>query len=87
MTQQFMAEMLGVRRASVVVVLGTLARAGMIENTYGVVTILDRAALEGAACECYRALREAPTVAAGRARPGGPSRQDARGNRSAGAAR
>ena len=57
MTQQFMAEMLGVRRASVVVVLGTLARAGLIQNHYGTVTILDRSGLEGAACECYRMLR------------------------------
>ena len=58
MTQQFMAEMLGVRRASVVVVLGTLARAGLIENHYGTVKILDRSGLEAAACECYRMLRQ-----------------------------
>jgi CRP-like cAMP-binding protein len=63
MTQQFMAEMLGVRRASVVVVLGTLAQAGLIENGYGTVAITDRAGLEDAACECYRMLRaDVPAV-------------------------
>ena len=57
MTQQFMAEMLGLRRASVVLVLGTLERAGLIENGYGTVAILDRTGLQHAACECYLALR------------------------------
>ena len=66
LTQQFMAEMLGVRRASVLVVLGTLARAGLIENTYGRVALLDRPGLEAAACECYWALR-ADTLPAERA--------------------
>ena len=56
MTQQFMSEMLGVRRSSVVVVLGALVRAGLIENAYGTVTIVDRAGLEAVACECYGAL-------------------------------
>ena len=56
MTQQFMSEMLGVRRSSVVVVLGALVRAGLIENAYGTVTIVDRARLEAVACECYGAL-------------------------------
>ena len=59
MTQQFMSEMLGVRRASVVLVLGTLERAGLIENGYGTVAILDRPGLETAACECYLVLRAA----------------------------
>ena len=63
MTQQFMADMLGVRRASVVLVLGTLARAGLIENGYGTVAIVDRAGLEAAACECFAALRAASAPA------------------------
>jgi CRP-like cAMP-binding protein len=57
MTQRFLAEMLGVRRASVVEVMGTLTRAGLIAHDYGHVTIVERAGLEAAACECYRVLK------------------------------
>lgn len=52
-THEFLAEMLGVRRASVSVAAGELQRAGYIQYNRGRVTIVDRAGLEGAACECY----------------------------------
>lgn len=53
LTQEFLAEMLGVTRQSVTIVAGTLQRAGMIAYKRGAITILNRAALEDAACECY----------------------------------
>jgi CRP-like cAMP-binding protein len=53
MTHEFMALMLGVRRAGVTVTAGTLKQAGLIHYTNGHMTILDRPSLEAAACECY----------------------------------
>jgi CRP-like cAMP-binding protein len=58
LTQEFLAQMLGVRRASVSVVAGTLQQAGFIRYRRGRVTVTDRVGLEGAACECYAVLRE-----------------------------
>ena len=58
LTQEFLAQMLGVRRASVTVVAGILQQAGFIRYRRGRVTVTDRAGLEGAACECYAVLRE-----------------------------
>jgi CRP-like cAMP-binding protein len=58
LTQEFLAQMLGVRRASVTVVAGMLQQAGFIRYRRGRVTVTDRAGLEGAACECYAVLRE-----------------------------
>jgi CRP-like cAMP-binding protein len=57
LTHQFLAYMLGVRRAGVTVAAGELQKAGMIRYTRGQVTVLDRAALEKAACECYGTVR------------------------------
>jgi len=51
--QQFLAEMLGVHRPAVTIAAGALQKAGVIRYTRGKVTVLDREALEGAACECY----------------------------------
>jgi hypothetical protein len=45
--------MLGTRRASVTVSAGILQKAGLISQTRGGVTILDRQKLEAAACDCY----------------------------------
>ncbi len=53
LTQDFLAQMLGVRRPSVSVAAGMLQRAGMIRYTRGAMTILDRDALEAASCPCY----------------------------------
>jgi CRP-like cAMP-binding protein len=54
LTQEFVAMMLGVARPTVTIVAGTLQRAGLITYQRGNVTILDRAQLEAASCECYR---------------------------------
>jgi CRP-like cAMP-binding protein len=58
LTQQILAEMLGVRRPSVTLAIGTLQAAGLIASTRGRVMIRDRGRLEAAACECYRAVRD-----------------------------
>jgi CRP-like cAMP-binding protein len=51
--QQFLAEMLGVHRPAVTIAAGALQKAGVIRYTRGKVTVLDREALEEAACACY----------------------------------
>jgi len=58
MTHEFLAQMLGVRRASVTVTAGILQRAGFVEFRRGRVTVVDREGLEGSACECYGVTRE-----------------------------
>jgi CRP-like cAMP-binding protein len=57
-TQEFMAQMLGVRRSSLSVVANTLQKAGFIRYRRGHVRILDRAGLEEAACECYGVVKK-----------------------------
>ncbi|MDQ3699929.1 MAG: Crp/Fnr family transcriptional regulator [Chloroflexota bacterium] len=57
LTHEFLAVMLGIRRPSVTVVMGTLQQAGLLTYHRGTLTILDRAGLEGAACECYAITR------------------------------
>jgi len=52
-TQEFLAEMLGVRRTSVSVVAHTLQQAGMIKYRRGKIEILNVEGLEESACECY----------------------------------
>ena len=58
LTQEFLAFMLGVRRASVTTAAGILQHAGLIRYSRGRVTILDRPRLEEATCECYRIMRD-----------------------------
>jgi CRP-like cAMP-binding protein len=58
MTHEFLAQMLGVRRASVTVTAGALQRRGVVEFSRGRVAVVDRAGLEDAACECYGVTRE-----------------------------
>ena len=53
LTQEFLAYMLGARRASVTIAAGILARAGLIRYTRGKIHVVDRARLEEASCECY----------------------------------
>ena len=56
LTQDLIAVMLGVRRATVSIAASTLQRAGIIRYQHGKITILDRAGLENAACECYESV-------------------------------
>jgi CRP-like cAMP-binding protein len=56
LTQEFLSQMLGTRRASVTVAAGILQRAGLISYTRGSVKILDKHRLQEAACECYGIL-------------------------------
>lgn len=56
LTQDLIAVMLGVRRATVSIAASTLQRAGIISYQHGKITILDRMGLENAACECYEAV-------------------------------
>jgi CRP-like cAMP-binding protein len=58
LSHEFLSLMLGVRRAGVTVAVGTLRAAGLIRNTHGQVTVLDRQGLEAASCECYRTVRD-----------------------------
>jgi CRP-like cAMP-binding protein len=58
LTQEFISQMLGVRRPSVSTVAGAFQQAGLIRYTRGCVTILDRAGLERVSCECYAACRQ-----------------------------
>ena len=57
LSHEFLSMMLGVRRAGVTVAVGTLKTAGLIRNSHGRVTIIDRQGLEAASCECYRTVR------------------------------
>jgi CRP-like cAMP-binding protein len=54
MTHEFLSSMLGVRRSGVTETAGELQRSGLIRYHRGQVRIIDRGALEAAACECYR---------------------------------
>jgi CRP-like cAMP-binding protein len=56
LTQEFLSQMLGVRRAGVNLVMQTLQNAGYIRYSRGTIHILNRVGLEGAACECYRVI-------------------------------
>ena len=58
LTQEFLAQMLGTRRASVSVSAEILQRAGLIHYNRGHVSIVNREALENASCECYKAIQK-----------------------------
>jgi CRP-like cAMP-binding protein len=57
LTQEFLADMLGVQRTTVTAVARTLQEKGAIRYRRGVVDIIDRSVLEQCACECYGAVR------------------------------
>jgi CRP-like cAMP-binding protein len=57
LTQDFLASMLGVRRATVAVAMRSLREDGLVRQSRGSITICDRAGLEARSCECYRIVR------------------------------
>ncbi len=64
LTQEFLAEMLAVRRTSVSEVAQKLQSAELIRYSRGVIEILDRKGLEQKACECYRTVVDYTATAA-----------------------
>jgi CRP-like cAMP-binding protein len=56
-TQEFLADMLGVQRTTVTMVARNLQDRGLIRYRRGVIDILDRAGLQAMACECYGVVR------------------------------
>ena len=57
LTQEFLAEMLGVQRTSVTPIARNLQAAGLIKYRRGRIDIIDRAGLESKSCECYESVR------------------------------
>lgn len=57
LTQESLAEMLGVRRTTVTLLAQELQKRGVVRYARGRITILDRAALERHACECYHTIK------------------------------
>ena len=68
LTQEFMSNMLGVRREGVSKAAGALQRGNLISYSRGHIRVLDRAGLEAVVCECYLIVRDA-----GRESPAVPS--------------
>src|SRR6266481_6491214 len=56
-TQEYLAEMLGVRRTSVTAVAHTLQAAGLIKYARGKIQIVNAAGLEDSTCECYGSVK------------------------------
>ncbi len=57
LTHEFLADMLGVQRSTVSSITRALQEAGLIRQGRGVITVMDRAGLERASCECYGTVR------------------------------
>jgi len=58
MTQELIANMLGVRREGVTEAAGKLQKTGVIRYSRGEITVLDRPALEAMCCECYAVVKK-----------------------------
>jgi DNA-binding Lrp family transcriptional regulator len=58
MTQELIADMLGVRREGVTEAAGKLQERGVIKYQRGRIAVLDRQALEGLSCECYAVVKK-----------------------------
>jgi DNA-binding transcriptional regulator YhcF (GntR family) len=58
MTQELIANMLGVRREGVTDAAGKLQKQGVIEYHRGQITVLDRPKLEQLSCECYSVVKQ-----------------------------
>ena len=58
MTQELIANMLGVRREGVTEAASSLQRAGLIQYRRGHITVVDREGLEQRTCECYEVVKK-----------------------------
>ena len=58
MTQELIANMLGVRREGVTEAAGRLQKAGLISYTRGKIEVIDRVGLEERTCECYAVVKK-----------------------------
>jgi CRP-like cAMP-binding protein len=58
LTQEFLAQMLGVRRTTVTTLASNIQAAGAISYSHGIIKIIDHEALKALSCECYETLRE-----------------------------
>ena len=58
LTQEFLSQMLAVRRPGVTVAIGALERQGLIEHRYGKVSISDVEGLRKVSCECYQTITD-----------------------------
>jgi CRP-like cAMP-binding protein len=58
MTQELIANMLGVRREGVTEAAGNVQRAGLIKYSRGHITVIDRTGLEARVCECYAVVKK-----------------------------
>jgi CRP-like cAMP-binding protein len=58
MTQELIANMLGVRREGVTEAAGKLQRAGLIHYSRGKITVVDRPGVEARVCECYQVVKK-----------------------------
>ena len=58
MTQELIAQMLGVRREGVTAAAGNLQDACLIQYSRGIITVLDRKGLEDRVCECYETVKK-----------------------------
>ncbi|MGA7178475.1 MAG: Crp/Fnr family transcriptional regulator [Thiobacillaceae bacterium] len=58
MTQELIANMLGVRREGVTEAAGNLQKAGLIHYSRGKITVVDRPGLESRVCECYQVVKK-----------------------------
>jgi CRP-like cAMP-binding protein len=56
-TQEFISQMLGMRRPYITAALGLLQKEGIIQNRRGYIEIIDRQALEESCCECYEIMK------------------------------
>ncbi len=72
MTQELIANMLGVRREGVTAAAGHLQRAGLINYSRGHIVVLDRPGLEQSACECYAVVKREFDRLLGDIPPGDP---------------
>jgi len=79
MTQELIANMLGVRREGVTDAAGKLQKVGAIEYSRGHITVLDRAKLEHLSCECYAVVKKEtdrllPYIVSGQSTGNGPGK-------------